>query len=170
MNNCGRVVVVAALAGLACAGCRNNGDRGPYNGEDWGSAPAPQGRSLYQRLGGEESIRAVVNDLTERASQNPRVNFTRRGMPTQWDATPENVEHFKRAMTDFLVEKSGGPARYQGKDMKTTHRGMRISEDEFDALLADADASMRQFRVPDPERTEVLALLDHYRGDIVEAR
>lgn len=163
-----RIVCVVALVGLAgLAACQSEGHRGPVRGGVSGEG-SERGQSLYERLGGEVAIRAVVDDLTQRASQNAMVNFAREGMPTQWAATPDNVDHFKRAMTAFLVEKTGGPADYEGMDMKAGHRGMRISHAEFNALLADADASLRALDVADPERKEVLKLLDSYRRDIVE--
>src|SRR3989337_2302422 len=45
-------------------------------GLDGGPALA-QEKSLYERLGGEPAITAVVDDLTSRAAANPRVNFLR---------------------------------------------------------------------------------------------
>jgi hemoglobin len=136
-------------------------------------SPEPQqedrsGPTLYERLGKEPGIRAIVGDLAERALKDSRVNFSREGLPREWNASPENADRFKEGMTRFIVESIGGPASYQGPDMRTAHRGMRISDAEFNALLQDAEHSLKRFNIPEPDRREFLASLEAHRRDIVE--
>ena len=59
-------------------------------------------KSLYDRLGGDKAITAVVSDFVDRAAGDPAVNFTRKGHPNQWDATPENVAKLKKHLTQFV--------------------------------------------------------------------
>ena len=53
--------------------------------------------------------------------------------------------------------------------MKTSHRGMKISESDWSALLGHLNATLDAFRVPQAERDEVLGFIQSTKPDIVEA-
>ncbi len=125
-------------------------------------------KSLYERLGGEAAIAAVTEDFVGRAASNPAVNFTRRGTGQEWSATPENVEHLKKMLVQFLCMATGGPQKYEGRSMKSVHAGMKISSAEFDALAADLAASLDKFNVPRQEKDELMAIAASTKKDIVE--
>jgi hemoglobin len=133
------------------------------------SRPAA-GKSLYERLGGEAAIKAVVDDFVARAAANPRVNFTRKGTGMEWEPTPENVERLKRSLEDLIGQVTGGPQKYRGRSMKAAHRGMMITDAEFDALAADLKATLDKFNVPKQEQDELFQIVGSTRGDIVEKR
>lgn len=124
-------------------------------------------KSLYERLGGEPAITAVVDDFVARVSVNPNVNITRKGEGRVWDPTPENVAHLKKMVVIFVAHATGGPQKYNGKDMKTAHSGMKITEAQFSAAAADLAASLDKFKVPKAEKDELLAIAASTRGDIV---
>jgi hemoglobin len=130
------------------------------------SGPKP----LYDRLGGETMIQVVVEDFVGRASGDPRVNFTRKGTGAEWNPTPENVEKLKLHLVEFLDAATGGPGTYHGRDMKSVHAGMQITNTEFDAIEADLGASLAKYDVPATERAEVLAIVEGTRQDIVELK
>jgi hemoglobin len=130
-----------------------------------------QGKSLYHRLGEEPAIRAVVDDFVARAASDPKVNFTRKGVPgAEWQATPENVEKLKVRLVQFIGQATGGPQKYAGKDMKTTHKGMKITNAEFDAAAADLKASLDTLKVPAQEQSELMAIVGGTRNDMVEIK
>ncbi len=130
------------------------------------NAPKP----LYDRLGGEQTIQVVVEDFVGRAAGDPRVNFTRKGTGQEWNPTPENVEKLKAHLVEFLEAATGGPQGYSGRDMKSVHAGMQITNTQFDAIEADMEASLAKFDVPAQERSEVLAVIEGTRKDIVELK
>lgn len=134
------------------------------------SAPASATRSLYDRLGGERAIGAVVDDFIPRASANPRVNFARKGTTKVWEATPENIARVRKGLVEFIGSATGGPQKYAGKPMKEAHAGMRITGAQFDAAAADLAASLDALKVPRAERDELLALVATTRADIVETK
>src|SRR3954470_4345625 len=100
------ILSVVVLATMLCVGCENM-DWGKKNEGEMksSSSAAPMGqKSLYDRLGGRPAITAVVDDFVGRAAGDPKVNFTRKGVPgAEWQATPENVAHVKMQITDFVV-------------------------------------------------------------------
>jgi hemoglobin len=65
---------------------------------------------------------------------------------------------------------SGGPCIYKGRDMKTTHVGMNISNADFGALVDDLVKALDTFKVPAREREELLGLLGPMKKDIVEVQ
>ena len=60
------------------------------------------------------------------------------------------------------------PVNIKGKDMKTAHAGMRISNAEFDILAGHLASTLKKFKVPKQEREELLAIVGSTRKDIVE--
>lgn len=128
----------------------------------------PQSNSLFQRLGGEQAIQAVVDDLLSRAARNPKVNFTRKGTPAEWQPFPDSVAALNKHMVEMISAATGGPAKYAGRDMKTAHKGMAITDAEFDALAGDLKATLDHFKVPLTEQGELLKIVESTRKDIVE--
>lgn len=133
------------------------------------AAPTPEA-SLYERLGGEAAIKAVVDDFVGRAAGNPKVNFTRKGTDKEWKATDESVDVLKKHLVQLIAMVTGGPQKYEGRDMKAAHQGMRITDEEFNALAGDLKASLDHFKVPAREQGELLKIVGSTRGDIVEAK
>ena len=116
-------------------------------------------KSLFERLGGKGAITAVVEDFVARCAGDTRINkkFVRTDIP-----------RLRSMLIDQVSEASGGPARYTGRDMKTTHDGMKVTAGEFDALVEDLVATLNRFGVGTREQDELLGILGPLRSDIVE--
>lgn len=152
----------------------------PANGTN--QAAQVQGKlSLYDRLGREGGISNIVADFTPRALQDPRVNWDRKGVTqggfsvhagksVTWDANPENVKMLQTHLVQFLVLATGGPAHYEGKEIKTDHANMHISNPEFDAVMGDLKASLDRLRIPNTEQKELLSIVESTRPLIVTER
>ncbi len=120
-------------------------------------------KSLYERLGGYDAIAAVVNDLIPRLQGDALLGrfWQHRG--------EDGVKREKQLLIDFLCSCAGGPMYYTGRDMKTTHKGMQLSERDWTAFLGHLNAMLDGFRVPQAERDEVVAFIQSTKADIVEA-
>ena len=119
-------------------------------------------KSLYDRLGGYDAICAVANDLLPRLMADGSLGrfWAHRG--------EDGIAREKQLLIDFLCSSAGGPMYYTGRDMKLSHRGMGISESDWQAFLGHLNATLDAFQVPRPERTAVLALVESTKADIVE--
>ena len=71
-------------------------------------------------------------------------------------------------LVDFLCVASGGPMHYTGRDMKLSHKGMRISESDWNPFMKHAAPTLDRFKVPQPERDELVAFVLSTKADIVE--
>ena len=58
---------------------------------------------------------------------------------------------------------------YTGRDMKLAHKGMRISEEDWSALMTQVNATLDHFQVPAAEKAAVVAFVESTKGEIVEA-
>ena len=115
--------------------------------------------SLYERLGGLDSITAVVDSFSARCAGDDRINgkFAR-----------TDIARLKKMLVDQVCEATGGPCTYTGRAMRPAHDGMGVTGGEFDALVEDLVATLDEFGVPKPEQDELLGLLGPMREDIVE--
>jgi plastocyanin len=62
---------------------------------------------------------------------------------------------------------TGGPCKYPGQDMDTSHAGMELVDDEFTALVEDLAGALDKFKVPAKEKGELLGALGPLQPQIV---
>src|SRR5882672_5541863 len=119
-------------------------------------------KTLYERLGGYAAIAAFADDLLPRLRADPQLErfWAHRG--------EDGVAREKQLLIDFLCASAGGPVYYRGRDMVLTHRGMRISESDWNIFLGHAGATLAKFDVPEKERNEVVAFVQSLKRQIVE--
>jgi len=122
-----------------------------------------EAKTLYARLGGYDAIAAVSEDLVSRLMADPVLGrfWANRG--------EDGIRREKQLLIDFLCHSAGGPLYYTGRDMKTSHRGMRITEEDWSAFIVHVNATLDHFQVPGAERTEVVAFVQSTKEDMVEA-
>lgn len=118
--------------------------------------------SLYDRLGGEPAIKLVVDDFVPAAAADPKVNFFRDGKYKDTD-----VAKLKMHLVNQIGQASGGPQKYTGRDMKSAHAGMKITEAEFNALAGHLVTSLKKFKVGQKEIDELVGAIAGMKGDIV---
>lgn len=119
--------------------------------------------SLYQRLGGYDVIAAVVDDLFQMLRSDPR--FSRFGMGRSLDSH----QRARQLLVDQICHLAGGPCFYIGRDMKTSHMGLGISESEWEINLEYTRQALRKHNVGGREMDEFVALFQQYKADIVES-
>lgn len=121
------------------------------------------GESLYKRLGGYDAIAAAVVNLMPRLRSDPKLWVYWKGKSL------ESRRRGDQLLVDFLCAAFGGPAFYAGPDMKTSHEGLGITNDEWDITLGHIGATLDALGVAPQEKSEVLAAAASLKGDIVEA-
>jgi hemoglobin len=128
------------------------------------SEATPAQKSLYDRLGGVYAIAAVIDDLIDRVMDNPRLNAN-----PKVDEAHHRVSRagFKYLVTELVCGATGGPQQYTGRSMRDSHVHLDITEDEWQVFLADLRACLDKFAVPQAERSEIFALINSTKSDIV---
>lgn len=112
----------------------------------------------YRDFGGKKAIERVVNDLILGLISDKRV---KRFFKTT------NKKVFKLQLINQFCELLGGPCKYQGQSMKKAHKGKRINEKHFYALVEQLQISMDNNRIPSSAQNKLLAKLAPMYRDIV---
>ncbi len=69
---------------------------------------------------------------------------------------------------DYMCKVTGGPMYYLGRDLKTSHSGLNVTEDEWQLNVRYMVEALDEYKIPQKEKEEVLALVEDMRRDIVE--
>ena len=121
-----------------------------------------QEKSLYERVGGYNALALVVDDFIGRLVADKQ--FEKFFIGHSVDSRKKIRQH----ILDQFCAATGGPCIYTGRDMKTTHAGLGITEAEWDAAAKHLTASLDKFKVPEKEKGEILAFVTTLKKDIVE--
>jgi hemoglobin len=119
---------------------------------------------LYDRLGGVYNIATVVDDLIDRVMIDPRLNANPRVDEAHHKVSAAG---FKFLVTEMVCWAAGGPQQYSGRSMGDSHRGLMITEEEWQAFMDDLQQSLNKFEVPLPEQEELEAIVESTKESIV---
>jgi len=119
-------------------------------------------QSLYERLGGYDGITGFVNNLLPRLQNDPQLGrfWQNRG--------DDGIAREKQLLIDYLCANAGGPSYYTGRDMKLSHVGMKISEEDWSIFFSHAGETMQALKVPQQECDEIVSFVSSLKDDIVE--
>jgi len=136
------ITVLAALAGLA-------------------SFSAQAQPTLFERIGGEAKMHAVVEDFVDVMQADDRINFT---------FAETDLKKFKQLLYEQLCNLTQGPCRYTGRDMRTAHAKLNINDAMFNALAEDLYVAFERQHVPYHLQNKVVAMLAPMQRDVVKPR
>ncbi len=114
--------------------------------------------SLYERLGGADGLPKIVRDTIALHHKNPK------------------IAHFFADVDDdvlaghviaFFAAGTGGPANYEGRDMTTAHASMDMSDEEYDAAVADVMTAVNANGIDADSAAEVAAILESLRPAVM---
>lgn len=119
-----------------------------------------QETTLYDRLGGQVGIEAVVDEFLLNVAGDERINAY---------FSEIDLERLGRLLTEQICEATGGPCTYTGRSMGQAHAGLGITEADFNALVEDLVKALDTFVVPEQTQSQLLAILASLKEDIVAA-
>ena len=126
------------------------------------SRVSAQGRSLYQRVGGYDVLASITDDFIGRLVSDKQFEKFFAGFSN------DSKKRIRQHLLDQLCAATGGPCVYMGRDMKTTHGGLGITEDDWKVAVNHLTASFDKAKVHKKEKDELLALVSSLKKDIVE--
>jgi hemoglobin len=120
--------------------------------------PPPDNRPLFERLGGQPAINAVVHEFVLTTKADARISqfFT--------NTDPVKLE---QAMDDHVCSITGGGCTYRGKSMRDAHTNMKLGDADFAAFMDDLRQVLVKLNVPEREGREVLSAFAGMKGDVV---
>ncbi len=114
--------------------------------------------TLYERLGGQDSIEAVVDRFYERLVADERVAH-------YFDDVDMQKQRAHQAQ--FISAVANGPVDYSGADMETAHEDLGITKADFDVIVTHLEGTLEEFDVNETDQEAVLAAVAEYEDDIV---
>lgn len=119
--------------------------------------------TLYERLGGSDGIRRIIDGMVDKHLENPAI----KPRFTPYLDQPERVEKIKQHYCTLFEEHSNGPGAYDGRSMVETHRGMNIDETEYMAAMDDILETMKSLGHAEDTRNEIAAILYTLKDGII---
>src|SRR5882724_6450130 len=99
----------------------------------------PAGPSIYDAIGGEPALAAVVDDFYARVTADPELAVFFAGT---------NMTKLKGRQVEFFAAALGGPHTYTGAPMREAHRGRGIRQEHFDRVAGHLVAALDAADVP----------------------
>jgi hemoglobin len=134
-------------------------------------------KSLYERLGGVFAVAAVMDHFSDSIVKNPIVG-QRSANPELREWHTEKLDRLaglKFMRTLWVCEVAGGPFKFAATRPGLTHLGLEeahrefeIAPDEFDEVAAELGRSLDFFKVPQQEKSEVLAAFAAHKGEVTQ--
>lgn len=118
-------------------------------------------KSLYERLGGYNALAAVTDEFLRRLGEDKQLSRFLVGL------SDDSKKRLRQHVLNLLCQSTGGPCLYTGRDMKTAHTGLKITESDWDISAKALVATLEKFKVPKKEQDEVMALVSSLKKDIV---
>ncbi|OOG56233.1 group 1 truncated hemoglobin [Rhodanobacter sp. C03] len=122
------------------------------------TGPARAPATLYDQLGGEQGIAALTDAALDHYAADPRV------APAFAHA---DIGRFRRMFAQYLCQVADGPCHYTGDSMADVHRGMNVSETQFNAVVEGLTASMTSLHISVRVQNRLLRRLAPERGDVI---
>lgn len=115
--------------------------------------------TLYQKLGGEPTIAAIISDFYQRMLNDDRVSH---------HFTGSNMEQLKRHQITFFISFAlGGPRKYNGNNLRMAHSGLDITSEEYDVAIKLLNQSLRKYNVEIDDIAKVEAFLRSVKPHII---
>src|SRR5437899_3362779 len=141
------LVIAAALVVLAL------GSGGPFAQSKPPTAGAvKQEKTLYQRLGGYDTIAAIVDDVGGRLASDSQMRRFFLGH------SKDSLARQRQLIVDFICDRAGGPCYHIGRDLKTAHAGLGIGPSDWDRTMSLLAETLAKVEVAERERKDFVAL------------
>ena len=114
--------------------------------------------TLYERLGGESGVRKIVDDVLDKNLSNPEIGHHFQKV---------DMNRLKQLVFEFFSMGTGGPHQYTGRDMRTAHMNLNITEEDFLKANHDTLLALEENGVGERERNEVISILNSMINDVV---
>jgi hemoglobin len=131
----------------------------------WGALPVAAQekteKSLYERLGGYNAIAAVVDEFIMQLGNDKQLQRFLVGL------SDDSKKKLRQHVLNQFCQATGGPCLYTGREMRTAHTGLKITEADWDIGAKALVAALDKYKVPQKEKDEVVAFVTSFKKDIV---
>jgi len=122
-------------------------------------------KTLWERLGNAGGVQKIAHTILQNSIEDPKLRPKLVRADKKLDA-----KAFEQSLVEYISSVTGGPLPYNGKNMKAAHAGMKITDDEFNAMAAIVEGALKSNIVDPADIKEFMTLLETTRKDIVEVK
>jgi hemoglobin len=116
--------------------------------------------SLFERIGGEAAVNAAVDLFYRKVLSDQRISH-------YFDSIDMDGQRAKQKA--FLTFAFGGPNAYSGKDMRAAHAKLKLTQADFDAVMENLGATLKELGVPEALIGEAAAIAMSVKSDVLNA-
>ena len=124
------------------------------------TATATDAGTLFERIGGERAIKALVDRFYDRVTQDPELASYFARVP---------MDKLRRMQFEFFCAALDGPVRYTGRPIAHAHQGHRITLSAYQRFVHHLFETLESLALSEQERYEIVSRLNAYTDDIVSA-
>ncbi len=125
-------------------------------------AQAAEQQSLYERLGGYDTISEIIDEFLKKMFADPQVGRYFIGMGT------DTREQLRQKNKLLMCKNTGGPCKIINRDMKLTHGGLGITDSDWHVAVTHLATTLKTLNVGEEEQKELLQLITSLKEYIVE--
>jgi hemoglobin len=114
--------------------------------------------TLYELLGGQTAIEAVVDEFYKRILQDERIAHF---------FTHLDMEQQRKHQGAFIASVVGGPQPYAGRSMAEAHAHLKLTKADFDVVAGHLVAALERFSVPQVHIDAVISKIAALEREIV---
>lgn len=118
--------------------------------------------SLYERLGGYDTISQIIDEFLKKMFADPQVGKYFVGMGT------DTREQLRQKNKLLMCKNTGGPCKIVNRDMKLTHGGLGITDSDWQVTVTHLTNTLMTLEVREQEQRELLQLISSLKKYIVE--
>ncbi len=130
----------------------------PVNESEIGKLFEGRDTSLYQKLGGEGTIKAVVEEFYKRVLADRALAPVFNGV---------DLNRLKRHQGLFISQALGGPRQYDGRTMLEAHQAFLITSKQFDLVVGHLAETLQHFKADSEDINTILTKISPLKRDIV---
>ena len=156
--------IIILLVAVTMANCSKSADNKNSNEKTVEVVEVTQPElSLYDRLGGEEGISLIVDDIIDAHINNSVIGAKFAHLKDN----PEQLRIFQQHVKEFLGAGTGGTEKYTGVDMATAHKGLQTTSTEFLSTVDDIMKVLSQHNVDDQTKKDMLYIVYSFKDQII---
>lgn len=114
--------------------------------------------TLYQDLGGKPGMDKLVDASVDLYLADPRIKDI---------FSESNIDRIRAELKDQFCMIADGPCRYTGHSMEATHKGLHLTNANFNALVEDLQSAMDACNIPFATQNRFLARLAPMQHQVV---
>lgn len=114
--------------------------------------------SIYEKIGGAAAVDAAVDIFYRKVLIDDRISHF-------FDSVDMDTQIAKQKA--FLTMAFGGPNGYTGKDIRTAHKHMNLTEEHFTAVAENLIAALNELSVPEEYINQIVAIAISVKDDVL---